>query len=385
MANSVHVELVRQGAGAVADWRRQHPDEQLDLMAAHLKMVNLAGADLSGANLKLAYLPEADLTQADLSSANLVGASLNYSLLSSADLSQADLTGTDLTEVNLRCANLTEARLWEANLTGANFSFADLSKADFERAELRETDFANAIVRKTEFKEAVCFQTRWVSVDLSDAKHLKSLRHIGPSTVGLDTLERSQGKIPEVFLRDCGLASWETLFAQMYDPRITADAVAQIAKAISEQRSEGPLRRGGVFISYSKTDKQFANALYRHLSDANMIAWLDRHDGPASHLEQPVTDAIGPRDVLMLVLSERSLKSEWIWDEINAALEREVVEARSILIPVSLDDAWMNHRRQESLLDALRRKGVQDFAGQRGEALTASFQQMMTDLETVTH
>ena len=66
MANQEHVEVVRQGAGAIAEWRETHPGETLDLRGATLRWADLSGADLTGANLSKAYLSGADLRGANL-------------------------------------------------------------------------------------------------------------------------------------------------------------------------------------------------------------------------------------------------------------------------------------------------------------------------------
>jgi uncharacterized protein YjbI with pentapeptide repeats len=47
MANQEHVEIVRQGADAIAKWQKKHPDQRLDLRRADLE-----GADLRGATLR---------------------------------------------------------------------------------------------------------------------------------------------------------------------------------------------------------------------------------------------------------------------------------------------------------------------------------------------
>lgn len=91
------------------------------------------------------------------------------------DLSYADLGGAFL-----RGALLRGAELWIANLSGA-----DLQNADFTGAELRRTIFADT--------------------DLSAAKGLDSVRHEGPSEISISTLYKSKGRIPEVFLRGCGV------------------------------------------------------------------------------------------------------------------------------------------------------------------------------------
>src|SRR5262249_15015839 len=47
--------------------------------------------------------------------------------------------------------------------------------------------------------------TAFADVDLSQAKGLDIVQHVGPSTIGIDTIFLSKGKIPEVFLRGAGV------------------------------------------------------------------------------------------------------------------------------------------------------------------------------------
>src|SRR5208337_2969853 len=82
--------------------------------------------------------------------------------------------------------DLEEGDLYKADLAGANLSGANLSGANLGRANLGGTDFSEA---------ALAF-TVLADVDLSAAKGLETVRHIGPSTIGVDTIYRSQGKIP---------------------------------------------------------------------------------------------------------------------------------------------------------------------------------------------
>ena len=56
MANPEHVELVRQGAEAIAQWREENPNTWLDLSRAnphrlYLYKANLSEAELGRANL----------------------------------------------------------------------------------------------------------------------------------------------------------------------------------------------------------------------------------------------------------------------------------------------------------------------------------------------
>jgi uncharacterized protein YjbI with pentapeptide repeats len=97
------------------------------------------------------------------------------------DLRNADLTGADLSYAHLNGADLWEADLRSANLTGATLSDATLTGADL--------------------KEAIVGWTIFVGVDLSKVKNLETVMHGGPSSIGIDTIYRSGGTIPEAFLK----------------------------------------------------------------------------------------------------------------------------------------------------------------------------------------
>src|SRR5262249_31327881 len=95
-----------------------------------------------------------------------------------------------LVGADLRGADLVEADLHGANLHGANLVGADLRDAYLHEADLGW---------------AKCSGTIFANVDLSQIKGLDHVFHSGQSTIGIDTILRSQGRIPETFLRGCGV------------------------------------------------------------------------------------------------------------------------------------------------------------------------------------
>ena len=100
---------------------------------------------------------------------------------------------------DLRGADLVEAHLSGADLVGAHLSAAVLGGALLIGADLRGADL----------RGAGCGRTVFGDVDLSEVKGLEAVQHSAPSTVGVDTLVRSRGRIPEAFLRGCGVpATW---------------------------------------------------------------------------------------------------------------------------------------------------------------------------------
>jgi uncharacterized protein YjbI with pentapeptide repeats len=150
MANPKHLKILKQGVEAWNKWRSEHRSVHPNLSSA-----NLRGADLRGA---------------DFSFSNLI----------KIDLSNAMLFNTDFSESDLSYANLSNARLFFINLNRA-----DLIGADFTDVRLALTAFADN--------------------DLSEVKGLETVICLRPSSIGVDTLYKSAGKIPEAFLRWCGV------------------------------------------------------------------------------------------------------------------------------------------------------------------------------------
>jgi hypothetical protein len=93
MANSNHLDVLRQGVEVWNKWRDENPDlEKPDLSGADLNMANLNMANFSGADLSGAILRGASLFHANLSEADLLEADLSYCLLNNANFQGSKLT-----------------------------------------------------------------------------------------------------------------------------------------------------------------------------------------------------------------------------------------------------------------------------------------------------
>ena len=135
MADPGQVELLRRGAKAWNQWRKEHRRAKIELSFVKLSFVNLRDANLSNANL----------SGANLSFVNLSGANLSFVNLSNANLRDTDFTDANLSNADLSNANLTEAYFRNAsNLRGTNLRGADLTKAYLSNVNLRDADFIGA-------------------------------------------------------------------------------------------------------------------------------------------------------------------------------------------------------------------------------------------------
>lgn len=169
MANPEHVEIVKQGAEILNQWRQENPDEKLDLRKANLRATNLRATNLSYADLR-----NADLKKANLSYTYLSHADLSYANLNSADLSYANLHSTDLSYASLISANIREANLNSAKLISAKLISADLRFADLESAYLRSinlisADLSEANLRAADLIFANLISANLIAADLSEA------------------------------------------------------------------------------------------------------------------------------------------------------------------------------------------------------------------------
>jgi hypothetical protein len=278
MANKEHLAQLMQGVVALAgvDLRGA------DLTGAHLSGVDLRKANLTGADLRRVPCILADLREADLTGANLARADLYFANLCRADLQGADLQGTNLHNVDLQMANLSGAKL-----TGASFL----------GAKIGGTIFGN--------------------VDLSTVQELETVKHQGPSTISIDTLYRSCGRIPDVFLRQAG---------------VPEDSITHVRALVGR-----PFEFYSCFISYSSKDQEFAERLHADLENKGVSCWFAPEDVQGGRkLEEQIDQAIRVYERLLLILSSYSMNSEWVKTEIAKARQREEREKRQVLFPVRL-------------------------------------------------
>lgn len=359
MANPEHLAILKQGVAVWNEWKSKTAERAdlsgtalrganllaenlrvdktgvalfdmrcrgVDLVGANLSWADLDGAmlnyaDLRGANLARANLRATHLNDADLGGANLQDAFLREADLSDADFWEANLLGVDLFGANLNLTNLTRANICNANLTGANLHKTNLTEADLSKANLSKANLNEMELNRTNLTDAIFGFTIFSAVDLSTAQGLESANHRSPSTIGIDTLYKSKGKIPKVFLRGCGVP--DSLIAQ--------------ARALIG--AEDGIQFYSCFISYSGLDEEFARRLHGRLQQEHVRVWFAPHDiQGGKKLHEQIDEAIKVYDKLLILLSPNSLKSEWVMTELRKARKAERKTGKRKLFPVGLVD-----------------------------------------------
>jgi len=215
---------------------------------------------------------------------------------------------------------------------------ANLAEACLERALLKETwvfeaDFTNCVVGGCDF----------LGIDLTTIKGLDTIKHKYRSTIDIDTIYKSGGEIPHIFLRGCGIS--ESFIINM----------KSILAAMS------PIGFYSCFISYSSRDQGFATRLYADLQAQGVRCWFAPEDLKIGEkLRSAFNEAIRTHDKLLLVLSARSVSSPWVEKEVETAFEKEQKQNRLILFPIRVDDAVMKTRKAGAA-DIRRTRQIGDF------------------------
>ena len=89
--------------------------------------------------------------------------------------------------------------------------------------------------------------------------------------------------------------------------------------------------------------------------------------------------AIRLRDKVLLILSEHSIKSGWVEDEVTKAFEEERKRGQTVLFPIRLDDAVMD--TDEAWAAKLRARHIGDFRRwKEHDEYQKSFARVLRDL-----
>jgi hypothetical protein len=279
---------------------------------------------------------------------------------------QPDLRGAKLRHKYLAVANMIHARLEGADLSGAtidgailyasNFSGADLRGASLIRTHLSSSNFHNA-----DLQGAILGGTVFGGANLAKAKNLDDCTHRFPSVVDFETIRQSW-PLPLAFLRGCGLP----------------DTLIDYLPSLLDQ----PIQFYSCFISYSTEDQAFADRLHADLQNKGVRCWFAPEDLKiGDRFRQRIDEAIRLHEKLLVILSEHSVRSDWVREEVESCLERESREKKPVLFPVRLDDTVLE--TEEAWAASIRRqRHIGDFrAWKKHDAYQKALERLLRDLK----
>jgi hypothetical protein len=358
MANPEHLDLLKRGVEIWNESRRRFPKIEPDLSNADLEFCNLEKANLSKANLEKTSLLGAYLVGARFKEAQLDNANLDLT-----NLSNANFNGASLWKVTLRESIICNAQFCEAYLSCASFHDSKLSRSNYYGADLTYANLGFAELDDTNFAKAKIGWTTFGNNDLSVIKGIDTFEHVGPSVIGIDTIYKSKGNIPEVFLRGCGVPDQFITYAQSLKAH--------------------PIQFYSCFISYSNKDKEFVERLHVDLQNKGVRCWFAPENLKiGDKIRDRIDESIRLRDKLLLILSENSIASDWVEHEVESALEEEGQKNRIILFPIRVDNAVMGSNKAWAAL-IRRTRHIGDFTDWKNHnSYQKAFDRLLRDLKT---
>jgi len=126
-----------------------------------------------------------------------------------------------------------------------------------------------------------------------------------------------------------------------------------------------------VFLSYARGDEDVARELAAGFRDAELSGWMDQSDiATGKAIADKVKESLQQASAIVVLVSERSLKNQWVQFELGAALGM----GKSI-IPILIGEAGIESSLPEWLqgmvyLDA-RGRPMKDIAKEVAHALSS--------------
>lgn len=283
--NKEHLEILEKGIEYWNNWRIEFPRVNPDLSNITLSLTNPAR-----------FRKDVEYKMRDFSSGNFRKTNFSESKLLGANFTSCNLEKAIFKKADLRRANFAHA-----NLSGVSFHQANLTLSNFYKADLNNALFWETIMARTSFLKS---------------KNLINTRHGGPSVIDHRTFIKS-GDLAEEFLYKIGLPK---------------EIILSMNNFVKNRKSKS------CFISHSSKDVKFVEKLYNDLQENDMNCWYAPEDlDIGDKTRDKIDKAIEDYDKLLIILSENSIESYWVEDEVEAAIDYEITNNTIKLLPIMID------------------------------------------------
>lgn len=151
-------------------------------------------------------------------------------------------------------------------------------------------------------------------------------------------------------------------------------------------------RRRQVFVSFAQADKEVARQVAEALQSAGLRVWINAWElATGDSIAQRIEQTVASSDILLVLLSPRSVNSRWVQSELSAALSGELRDRAITVIPALIEDCDIPPSLADRVFLDLRSDvpgAVQRLVDQIGSASDVdfsrldwrTFEQMVADL-----
>jgi hypothetical protein len=116
------------------------------------------------------------------------------------------------------------------------------------------------------------------------------------------------------------------------------------------------MQQNVVFISHSSVDKPFVDKLVSDLKKNGVNVWYDKFDIKlGDSIPGRINEGLSKAKYFIVVLSNSSINSKWVLEELNSALVKQINLNGTFILPVKIDDCsippLLSHRKYLNLKD----------------------------------
>jgi uncharacterized protein YjbI with pentapeptide repeats len=380
VANPEDLKLLMRGR---EQWNRSRPTR------ADLSRADLRHRDLSGFDLRDVDFTEADLSDARLAAARLAGCSCDRAhfigaVLIEARAADASFVGAVMVRSLLRSAEFYRATFDDATLTQVDasngiFTDASLRRANLSRAILVNTDFYRADMTGADLRGSHLYYSRFNGTDIVDADFTDA--YLGETVMSAVALGKA--RLGEAIHRGRSVVDVSTLLSQDADTRfLRGIGLPELFIEYRASLARPPFEFYSCFISYSSRDRDVCQRLHNDLQGKGVRCWFAPEDlRIGDKFRHQIDESIRVHDKVLLVLSEHSIVSDWVENEVEAAFEKEHHTGRPVLFPIRLDDAVIDS--PVAWAGTIRRtRHIGDFTGWKDhDSYQKAFSRLLRDLE----
>lgn len=90
-----------------------------------------------------------------------------------------------------------------------------------------------------------------------------------------------------------------------------------------------------IFISYSRRDEKSVRQVVNKLRECGFSVWFDQISMcPGDRIRESIFEAISKSTVVLIFLSQHSIQSRWVLNELDSAMMREMQERKTLVVPI---------------------------------------------------
>ncbi|HAS6194982.1 TPA: TIR domain-containing protein [Vibrio vulnificus] len=285
---------------------------QLDLKNRLLTQMTFNGCSFRGAILEGTVFSGCMISNVDFCYSKLAGA---YFI--GADILFSDFSHAEACYSNFAYAKVNGSKFYKSNLMNVNFQVATFERCGFIEADIRNSIFTQAKLINVDLNNATLGSTDFADTDLTTAINLESMNHMSTSIFSIKTISNFGDNMPIKFLTKAGVS--ESLIERFYGLEMTKEDYYSC------------------FISYATADEDKVKSIYDALWCAGVSCWFAPENLRAGKkVHEQLFEGIEGHEKLVIVLSESSMKSEWVKTELRKAFKLEQKTGERKLFPISL-------------------------------------------------